>query len=415
MTGSSSAIGTRLSIMMFLQFFIWGSWYVTVGNFIGAVGWTEDQVTSTVGWAYTVGPIAAVVSPLFLGVIADRFFPTQIVLAAMHFLGGACMFAAPMIATESANPNLLVWVLAGHMLCYMPTLGLTNTLAFHHVTNQERQFPIIRVFGTFGWIAAGLLLNQITESADSPVQFYVAGTASLTLGVYSLFLPHTPPPLQGKQVSIGEIFGFDAIALLRDPSFLVFVISSFLICIPLAAYYQQAPVFLKGIGYTDAEVPGKMAYGQMAEVVFMILMPAFFARLGVKKMIAIGMLAWVARYVLFAEAADDQVRWMVLGGILLHGICYDFFFVTGQIYVDKFAPENIRGQAQGFLVLVTQGFGLGLGAKLVENHVNRTTDDGVRDWGEFWWWPAMGSGAILLVFWIMFRDRPDITADEEAA
>lgn len=409
---SPAAIGSRLSVMMFLQFFIWGSWYVTVGNYIGAVGWDEDAAGSAIGWAYTVGPIAAIVSPLFLGVLADRFMPTQVVLACMHFLGAAFMCFTPIVATPEQSPNLLIAMLAGHMLCYMPTLGLTNTLAFHHVTNQEKQFPIIRVFGTLGWIAAGLLLGNLLGAKESSEQFYVAGAAGAALGVFALTLPHTPPPLRGKSIKLGEIFGLDAIALLRDRSFLVFMLASFLICVPLAAYYQQAPIFLEnGIGYAKADVPVQMSFGQMAEVLFMVAMPWFFARLGVKKMIAVGMLAWVVRYVLFAQAADEQVKWMVLSGIVLHGICYDFFFVTGQIYVDKFAKPEIRGQAQGFLVLITQGVGLGIGAQVVSELKASATEGDVTDWAAFWWWPAIAAGVILVAFLLLFRERAEPERD----
>jgi nucleoside transporter len=406
MQSAAPAVGTRLSVMMFLQFFIWGSWYVTVGNFIKANGWTDDDV----GWAYQVGPIAAVLSPVFLGMVADRFFASERVLAAMHLIGGAIMLLLPGIASSGAEGASATfgWMLLGYMLCYMPTLGLSNTVAFHNITDQERQFPIVRVFGTLGWIAANVVVSKVLEADKLALQFQVAGGASILLGAFSLSLPHTPPPAKGQAVAVPDLLGLRAVGLMRDPSFLVFMLASFLICIPLAAYYAFAPIYVDATAFDN---PGfTMSFGQWAEVVFMLLMPWFFARLGVKWMLAVGMLAWVVRYGLFAAAADEQIRWMVLGGILLHGICYDFFFVTGQIYVDKVAPRELRGQAQGFLVLMTQGLGLGLGAKLateLKKGFTTTAAGGTEsvDWSRIWLYPALFAGIVLLVFVAVFRDR----------
>ena len=406
MQSQERAVGSRLSVMMFLQFFIWGSWYVTVGNFIKseAVGWADADV----GWAYQVGPIAAVVSPLFLGMIADRFFASERVLATMHLLGGIVMFSLPAVAGDGATSDTFGWLLLVYMLCYMPTLGLSNTVAFHSITNQEKQFPVIRVFGTLGWIVAGVVVSKFLGADEDSLQFQVAGGASILLAAFSLTLPHTPPPAKGQSASVADLLGLRSVALMKDPSFAVFMIASFLVCIPLAAYYAYAPIFVSATGF---EAPGyTMSFGQWSEVIFMLAMPLFFARLGVKWMLAVGMLAWVVRYGLFSMAADDQVQWMVLGGILLHGICYDFFFVTGQIYVDKFASRELRGQAQGFLVLMTQGLGLGLGATLatdLKDQVTTKTDAGVEvvDWAQFWWSPALFAGAVLLVFVAVFRGR----------
>jgi nucleoside transporter len=404
MQSQERAVGSRLSVMMFLQFFIWGSWYVTVGNFIKAVGWADADV----GWAYQVGPIAAVASPLFLGMIADRFFASERVLATMHLLGGIVMFTLPTVAGDGTPSDTFGWLLLVYMLCYMPTLGLSNTVAFHSITNQEKQFPVIRVFGTLGWIVAGVVVSKWLRADEDSLQFQVAGGASVLLAAFSLTLPHTPPPAKGQSASIGDLLGLRSMALMKDPSFAVFMVASFLVCIPLAAYYAYAPLFVSATGF---EAPGfTMSFGQWSEVLFMLAMPLFFARLGVKWMLAVGMLAWVIRYGMFSMAADDQVQWMVLGGILLHGICYDFFFVTGQIYVDKFASRELRGQAQGFLVLMTQGLGLGLGAKLatdLKSEFTTTSEAGAElvDWGQFWWYPALFAGAVLLVFVAVFRDR----------
>jgi nucleoside transporter len=402
-----TAVGARLSAMMFLQFFIWGAWYVSVGNFMGAHGMSDG-----IFWAYTVGPIAAIISPFFLGVVADRFFATERVLGVMHLLGGAALLAAPSVAQEQGDSFWpFIVVLAVHMLCYMPTLGLTNTLAFHNMTNQERQFPLIRVFGTIGWIVANWVVSKGFAADKTDVQFYIAGSAGVLLGLFSFTLPHTPAPAAGRRASLHDILGLDSLALMKQRSFAVFVVCSFLICIPLAAYYAYAPVYVAASGFENTAFT--MSFGQISEILFMLVMPLCFAALGVKWMLAIGMLAWVTRYGLFAAAADEQIKWMVLAGIILHGICYDFFFVTGQIYVDKKSSREIRGQAQGFLVLITQGLGMLIGAQVVGRIVNHYTtgpvDAPIIAWKTVWIIPCIAAGAILLIFLAMFREN---SADE---
>jgi nucleoside transporter len=419
----SSSVAARLSVMMFLQFFVWGAWYVSMTGWMGV-----QKLDGLIGWAYTVGPIAAVISPLFLGMIADRFFPTQRVLGAMHLLGGVALLAIPKVIEAVHHPVLtpkeasffhpFVLLAFAHMLCYMPTLGLTNTLAFHHMTNPEKQFPLVRVFGTIGWIAGniavsgnlktwGLDLTWIAEGDKSPLQFYIAGGAGLLLGLFSFSLPHTPPPAAGKKVRIGELFGLDSLKLLSRSSYAVFVVCSFLICIPLAGYYAYARNFVDFVGFKNATIT--MSYGQMSEIVFMLLMPLFFKRLGVKWMLAVGMLAWMLRYGLFAMASGNKDHAMTVAGVMLHGICYDFFFVTGFLYVDRIAPKEIRGQAQGFLVLITQGLGLGFGAQafaaLVGHYSTVTPTGSVLDWKSIWMAPAAFALAVAVVFVLAFRDR----------
>ena len=398
-------IGIRLSIMMFLQFFVWGAWYVTVGNFMGEHGMTES-----IGNAYTVGPIAAILSPLFLGLVADRYFATERVLGVMHGVGGVILCCAPLVATGAESANLFVGLLLVYMLCYMPTLGLSNTLAFHNITDQEKQFPVIRVFGTIGWIVANVVVSKMLKGDTEPVQFYVAGGAGIALGFYSFTLPHTPPPAKGQKANVSDILGLDSIKLMAQPSFAVFMICSFLICIPLAAYYAYAPVFVNAVGFENPAY--NMSFGQMSEIVFMLVMPFFFKRLGVKWMLAFGMLAWVVRYGLFAVGAPDSIRWMIMGGILLHGICYDFFFVTGQIYVDKKADPRIRGQAQGFLVLVTQGLGMLLGAQISGAMFNGIVGQTgtLADYKTFWTYPTIAAFVVLVIFVLLFRDKVDQAA-----
>jgi nucleoside transporter len=386
-----------LCAMMFLQFFVWGSWYVTAGTFVGPMGW--DQ--STTGWIYSAGPIAAMITPLFLGLIADRFFASQRVLAVMHALGAIVMLVLVPGAIETKDANSFEWYVLIYMLCYMPTLGLSNTIAFTHIENPEKQFPIARVFGTLGWIAAVTLVSKGLQADTLPIMFQVAGYSSVAMAFLSWVLPHTPPPLAGKKVSIAETLGLGALVMLKRPAFAVFMLCSFLICIPLAGYYSYGNQFAATVW---PEAGFYMSFGQWAEVGFMLIMPLCFRRLGVKKMLAIGMAAWVVRYGLWSFGAPDSIAWMVLGGILLHGICYDFFFVTGQIYVDQQARPEIRGQAQSFLVIMTQGVGMFLGAQIVTGIVESNTVDTVPDWSQIWFWPGVGAAAILLLFRGAFRE-----------
>ncbi|MGD9854689.1 MAG: nucleoside permease [Planctomycetaceae bacterium] len=409
-----SAVSVRLSVMMFLQFFLWGAWYVTVGAYMEAHGMSK----AAVGNAYTVGPLAALISPLFLGLVADRFFSTERVLGVLHLLGGAALLVAPMTVREgNADSWAFVGLLMLHMLCYMPTLGLTNTLAFHNIVNQEREFPVIRVFGTIGWIVANLVVSQVLRADTTDMQFHVAGASSILLGLYSFSLPHTPPPAKGQPASIGSVLGLDALVLMRNPSFAVFMISSFLICIPLSAYYALAPLFVGDSGFE--RIASTMSIGQMSEIFFMLVMPICFRKLGVKWMLLIGMLAWVVRYGLFAAGAPSTVTWMILVGIALHGICYDFFFVTGQIYVDKTAGPKIRGQAQGFLVLVTLGLGMLIGAQISGRLSNAMiTGEGAAklvQWREFWLVPCIAAGVIMVLFGLVFREPNGPTVEASAS
>ncbi len=392
----------KLSTMMFLEFFVWGAWYVTVGNYMAEIGMTE-----AIYWAYTVGPIAAIVSPFFLGMVADRFFATEKVLGTLHILGGILIFVAPFVA-EGGNGSTLgfILLLQLHMLCYMPTVGLANSLAFHHLGNQEKEFPLIRVFGTIGWIIANIVVSYGLGADKTALPLQIAGTAGVLMGMYSFFLPHTPPPAAGQKITARQILGLDALQTLSSRPFIVFIISSFLICIPLAAYYSYAPVFVNAAEISDPAF--KMSFGQMSEVIFMLLVPFFFARLGVKWMLLVGMFAWVLRYGLFALAAPDGIFWMIMAGIILHGLCYDFFFVAGQIYVDKKSTPEIRGQAQGFLVLVTYGAGMLIGALttgwLFNAIVTGSGAEALLQWRTFWMIPAVFAGVIMVIFALTFNE-----------
>ena len=365
----SLATRTLLSIMMFLQFFIWGAWYVTAPNYLGTIGFGPGDF----GWTYSVGPIAGMITPFFVGMVADRFFAAQRVLGVMHLLGAGLMLWATQKMTGGGTPSEINWIFFGYMLTYFPTLALTNTLAMKNMSDPEKEFPGIRVLGTIGWIAAGLALTWLGFEKGINMFYLTAGAAAL-LGVVSFMLPDTPPETDGK-VTFRQILGLDALVLLKDRSYLTFLIASTLICIPLAFYYQIASRIVE---MSNLPIGQTMGYGQWAEIIFMIIMPFFFKRLGVKWMLAVGMLAWVLRYALFSIGAPDEVRWMIIAGIALHGICYDFFFVTGQIYTDQAAAKPIRAQAQGLLVFFTLGLGMFIGAQIAGKVEGQHTPDNAK-------------------------------------
>jgi len=351
-----NATSIRLSIMMFLQFFVWGAWYVTAPNYLGTIGFGPSDF----GWTYSVGPIAGILTPLLVGMIADRFFPAQMVLGVLHLIGAGVMYVATtMMQAATPEPNLINGIFFGYMLTYYPTLALTNTVAMRSMTDPEKQFPWIRVWGTIGWIAAGLALTQL-EYETTINMFYLTTGAAAILGLFSFALPHVPPESK-EPASIGKLLGLDALSLLSNPSYLIFIIASMLICIPLAFYYQIASRVVEMSGLPIGQT---MSYGQMSEIFFMLVMPFFFIRLGVKWMLLVGMAAWTIRYTLFAFGAPSESGMLIISAILLHGICYDFFFVTGQIYTDKKAPSAIRAQAQGLLVMLTLGLGMLIGAQV---------------------------------------------------
>lgn len=431
-----------LSIMMFLQFFTWGAWFATLGQALGSNG-LEDVIAS----AYNSAPYGAIFAPLFLGIIADRFFPSQIIFGVLFLLGGAFMFLAAKAGADG-NETLVVWYCIAHMLCYMPTLGLGNTIAFANIPRVA--FPKVRVWGTIGWIVAGLFVGFLGWSSSLQI-FQLAAISSILLGVFSFFLPHTPPPAKGEKIDMRALLMVDAWKLLAKPAFLVFMICSGLICIPLAYYYAFTANYLATTGFEQAA--STMTIGQMSEIIFMLLIPFFFKRLGVKWMIIVGMAAWVLRYLLFAFGAPDQVAWMIFLGVALHGICYDFFFVTGFMYTDKKAPKKVSGQAQSLLVFVTQGLGMLIGFKVAGSRFGTVSNYGelndaiaaarpeqelsfgekltklfsidmpesidadlltttMAQWKEFWILPAIMAGAILVLFFLGFWDKTQVTEDD---
>ncbi len=437
----NAKIRLQLSAMMFLQFFVWGAWYVTAPNYLGTIGFSASDI----GWTYAVGPIAAIIAPVIVGMIADRFFAAQHVMAAMHIIGGVLMFVAAGMMKGGSTPAAINFMIFLSQLTYYPTLAMSNTLAMRNITDTEKDFPLIRVLGTIGWIVAGLSLSWLGWETGVNM-FYLTAASGILLGLYSLSLPHTPP-VKDANVSIGQVLGLDALALLAKPSYLIFVLASFLICIPLSFYYQ---ITSRIVEMTGLPIGQTMSYGQMSEIFFMLVMPLFFRRLGVKWMLAVGMLAWVLRYVLFSFGAQDEIRWMIIGGIVLHGICYDFFFVTGQIYTDQVAPKHIRAQAQGLIVLFTLGLGMFIGAKAADyvltQHTTAKSSEAAQqvvvktaeierlkanpaadqtqiaqlesqkaelrrtelkaiEWKPLWAKPAIFAALILVIFLLLFKDK----------
>jgi len=346
----------RLSVMMFLQFFIWGAWFVTLGACLDTNG-----LAAIIGAAYASAPIAAIIAPLFLGLVADRFFASERVMGVLLLLGGAAMLAVPGFAARH-DAGMVRNLFIVHMLCYMPTLGLGNSIVFANISDPSK-FPALRVWGTIGWIVAGLAVGFLGWSTSLNI-FTLAGVAALTLGVLAFGLPHTPPPAKGQPLKWSSLLMVDAFKMLTRPAFLVFIVCSVLICVPLAFYFSVTSIFLTDMGFQQPA--SAMSVGQMSEIVFMLLIPAFFRRLGVKWMIMIGMGAWVLRYALFAYGAPDQCVWMLFLAVALHGVCYDFFFVTGFMYADKAAPLTARSQVQSMLVFFTQGVGMYFGYRLAD-------------------------------------------------
>ncbi|MEK0446058.1 MAG: putative nucleoside transporter YegT [Verrucomicrobiota bacterium] len=394
----------QISLLFFIQFFIWGTWGVSMGTWMTGLGFTPTQI----GTAFGATSVAAMISPFLVGAIADRFFAAQRVLGFLHLLGGVLLYLASRTTTFSAFYALLI----AHTLCYMPTLALVNTVAFSQMTDSSKSFGGIRVMGTFGWIAAGMLIGKL-NLGNSPTQFVIGAALSVVLGLYCCWvLPEVPPKAKGQAVSFRGILGLDALQLFRDSSFAVFAVGSFLICIPLAFYYSGTERFLTQIGV--AEAPAKMTFGQMSEVLFMIIFPLLFARLGVKKMLVLGMACWLVRYLCFAYGNATTGLWMLMAGILLHGPCFDFFFVTGQIYVDQKAPEHLRSAAQCLIAFLTYGAGMLVGSlaqgKIISMY---TLPDSTVHWTPTWVIPAVGSGVIMLAFMALFRAAPPQPAREE--
>ena len=397
-TGEEGGTRLRLSIMMFLQFFIWGAWFVTVATYMGE---TLKFDGAQIGLVFGSTAIAAMVSPFFVGMIADRFFATEKLLAFLHIGGGALLWYASTLTTFSAFYTMVLI----YALFYWPTLALTASLSFHHMKDPAKEFPRVRVLGTLGWIVSSFFVGTLgLEKTATPM--HIAAAASVLMGIYCLMLPHTPPQGRGKAITTRDVLGLDALSLLKDRSFLIFVLGSFLLCIPLQFYYTFTNLFLNEIGMVQPAA--KMTLGPWSELGFMLVMPFLLLKLGVKRILLVGMAAWALRYAMFAMGDVDANMWMLYAGIVLHGVCYDFFFVTGQIYVDQRAPVAIRGAAQGMLAFVTLGAGLFVGAIVsgaVVKHYTLAGDVAAHDWRAIWMVPAAMAVAVFVLFALLFNER----------
>lgn len=386
----------RLSLMMFLQFFIWGSWSVTLGLVM-----SQHNMSLLIGDAFSAGPIASILSPFVLGMLVDRFFASQKVMAVMHLAGAAILWFVPQ-ALVAQNGALLIGLLFGYTLCYMPTLALTNNIAFHSLSDKDKTFPVVRVFGTIGWIVAGIFIG-VTGISDTTGIFTLAAIISVILALYSLTLPNTPAPAKGLPVKVRDLFCADAFALLKVRHFFVFSLCATLISVPLGTYYAYTASFLADAGVGD--VSTAMSFGQMSEIFFMLVIPFLFRRLGVKYMLLIGMCAWFVRYAFFALGISEEGRFLLYLGILLHGVCYDFFFVVGFIYTDRIAGEKVKGQAQSMIVMFTYGIGMLLGSQISGALYNRLVAGQTvpQAWTTFWWIPAAVAAVIAVIFLFSFK------------
>jgi nucleoside transporter len=393
----------QLAIMMFLQYFVWGAWYVTMSTYLST---TLNFSGIQIGMAYSTLSIAAMVSPFFVGMVADRFFATERVLGVLHLIGAALLVGASLVQTFMPFYICLL----GYLLCYMPTIALSNSLSFQQLQDPGKQFPVIRVLGTLGWIAVGSLIGFMNIE-DQASTFQIGAGVSVLLGLYCFTLPHTPPKRTAERATVREILGLDALKLMKNVSFAVLIISSLLICIPLTFYYNFTNLFLNEIGVDNAAF--KMTFGQWSELLFLLAMPFLLHRLGVKKVLMIGMACWVLRYLFFSFGDSGSLVWMLYAGIILHGICYDFFFVTGQIYVDKRAPAGLRSAAQGMITFATYGVGFFLGSwasgEVVDMYTLEEAVGVQHNWQSIWLVPAVFSAVVLVVFTVFFREEKEKT------
>lgn len=395
-------IKVKLGFFMFLQYFVWGSWYVSIATYLSK---TLQFEGGQIGLAYGAFAIGAMISPFFVGLIADRYFASEKILAFLAIIGSLLLFILPQATTfGSFYPILIIYCTS-----YVPTIALGTSLSLHHLTNPKQDLPVVKALSAVGFIAGGVMLSVVFEGEQSAIQFYLAGIASLFLGLFSLALPHTPPKKTGKDVRLRDILGLDALALLKKPSFAIFMICMFLICIPLNFYYVNMNLYVTELGwkYTAA----KMSLAQVSDFIFLLLLPLILRYFGYKRTIAIGILAWATRYFLLAGSVDSisMQTAFIYAAILLHGVCYDFLFITGQLYADSEANERIRGAAQGLIAFILFGAGKLVGTQiagifLASHTLSTRIGSMARDWQDIWIYPAWGTIIVLIIFMIFFRE-----------
>lgn len=389
-----SSVKFQLMSMMFLMFFGWGAWYGQMSKYLlDNLHATGDQV----GNAYTTFAIASIFAPFFVGLISDRFFAAQKVMGFLNILGGVILY----FLSLERDPETFFWYILAYTLCFAPNLALSNSIAMNQMSNPEKEFPSIRVTGTIAWIVVTNIIG-FYALGDKVAIFEIAMYTSFLLGIYSFTLPNTPPKAD-KNASVAQILGLDALKLFKDRSFLIFFISSILICIPLSFYYAMANPSLTDSHMSNVE--NKMSLGQASEVIFMLLIPIAFTRLGVKKMLVVGLVAWIVRFLCFGYGDGISSEWILYIGIILHGVCYDFFFVTGQIYTDQKAGEKIKNSAQGLITFATYGIGMGIGSKLSGIVLDYYTVNDVKNWQAVWMVPAAIAGVVLLLFVFFFSEK----------
>ncbi|MBB5709488.1 MFS transporter [Sphingomonas xinjiangensis] len=395
---ASGMMTGRLSALMFMQFFVWGAWNVTLGLVMQTVG-----IGNLIANAFSVGPIASIVGSFLLGMAAARYFSPKMLMVVLHLVGGVLLFVLPTLVTPE-HGNSFVWLLLGYMILYMPTVGLANTIALKSFGERVDRFPFVRAFGTLGWIAAGLIIGWAGLSA-SPQIFVVAGVVSIALGLYSVTLPKVEPDAPQSGNVLRDVLCVEAFGLMRNRSFLIFIVCATLISIPLAMYYAYASAYLGTAGIEN--VGGTMSIGQMSELAFMFSMPVLYRRFGVKPLLLVGMIAWALRYALFAIGDGGDSLWAIYLGVALHGVCYDFFFVAGAIYTGTIAsPKGVNAQAQGMLTLFTYGVGMLLGSQIGGLlYAQLPANPSVADWQHMWWYPAVAAAVIAVLFQLTFKDN----------